>query len=191
MYVFKTRASSTEQNKVGGRLESGVYHANVMNAVEKTSKNGKPMAVLTLQVEGGAPVQLTEYLVLTTEASWKVEQFLASTGLKFGKGEDLEFDPAAQVGKHVVIETCNERGNKGGLFPKVLRFVQASLQKDVPRGGHVFTAEDLQARGLDAEGVSTASAPVRKQEAHNGGQQAGSPKAPAPLPNENEDDIPF
>ena len=190
MYSFNAKAASTEQNKNRASLQAGVYHADVVTAVEKTSKSGNAMVEVTLQLEG-SQVQLKEYLVMASNMEWKLEQYLASTGVKFKEGEALQFDPKGLVGNHVVVETLNDRGDKGGLFPKVSRFVQANLQKDVPRSGHVFTAEDLQARGLDADGVSTASAPVRKQEATKGGQQAGSSKAPAPLPNETDDDIPF
>lgn len=159
MYTFTTQASDTEQNRRGGRLAAGVYHANVLNAVQRATRNGdKQMVDLTLQVEGaGQPVELHEYLVLSSATSWKIEQYLASAGHRFKAGETIEFDPAACVGEHVVIETFNERGDKGGLFPRVAKFVQANCQRDVPRAGFVFGAEDLASRGLDSEGCSTAT----------------------------------
>lgn len=189
MYTFTTKNSSTEQNKAVARLAAGVYHADVVAAVEKTSKGGNPMVEVTLQVEGSA-AQIREYLVMASNMEWKLEQYLASTGVKFKEGEAVEFNPQGLIGNHVVIETVNERGNQGGLFPKVARFIQANLQKDVPRKGFVFGPDDLASRGLDADGCSTAAAPAKKPAA-KATVPAKTDNAPAPLPNEADDDILF
>lgn len=189
MYTFKAQNSSTEQNKARASLKAGVYHADVVAAVEKTSKSGNAMVEVFLQLES-SPVQLKEYLVIASNMEWKLEQYLASTGVTFKQGEAVSFNPQGLIGNHVVIETFNERGEKGGLFPKVMRFVQANAQKEIPRLGHVFSQDDLANRGLDADGCSTASAPARKTEAK--AQTPSKPSnAPAPLPNEDDDDIPF
>lgn len=160
------------------------------------------MVEVLVQVLDGQ-VQLKDYLTLSTEAAWKIEQFLASTGKKFGKGETITFEPQSCLGAHVVVETYNERGDKGGVFPRIRRFIQASMHKDFPRAGFVFGEDDLKSRGLDSDGCSTA---VRAPRA-NGPQYRQEPvprtstpmqsKVPpaqgadALLPHESEDDIPF
>lgn len=199
MYTFQTKNSSTEQYKSGAQLAAGVYHADVVGMNETTSRSGNPMVEVLVQVLDGQ-VQLKDYLTLSTEAAWKIEQFLASTGKKFGKGETITFEPQSCLGAHVVVETYNERGDKGGVFPRIRRFIQASMHKDFPRAGFVFGAEDLKLRGLDSDGCSTSLRPYGATP-----RQAAAPRASTPpqskvppaqgadalLPHEDEDDIPF
>ena len=75
----------------------GNYDFTVTNFEKTISKSGNKMAKLTLALDVNGQVYLRDvYLVLTTNALWKIATFLESVGLK-KKGVDLPQIPWGKV----------------------------------------------------------------------------------------------
>ena len=87
----------------------------VLRMTKTTSKNGAPMAKLTLQVESKLGTNiLTEYLVLQENSLWKVAQFFCSIGQK-RHGEPLVprwDDVEGSIGKAIVSVSQYEKEGK-------------------------------------------------------------------------------
>lgn len=178
------------------RVQPGWYEAVVYTAVEKYSRGGSPMIEMNIGVEVGRmkPFELRAWLVLTTNTAWKIEQFLAATGKRFTKGEQLTIDARACEGKRLCVTLCNRVTDKGGLYPEILDFRR---REDCPRMG-AMNAEELYQWGLNPDGTrklvtqvvrealdEPAAAPAAARGVSYGAASA------MPMPHEDDDDIPF
>lgn len=138
------------------RVQPGWYEAVVLSATEKQSKGGSPMIELNLGVDVGRmkPFELRAWLVLTTAAAWKIEQFLAATGKRFAKGEQLSIDARECEGKRLCVTLCNRVTDKGGLWPDILDFRR---REDCPRLG-AMSAEEYDQWWLNPDGTRATKA---------------------------------
>lgn len=198
----------------------GFYSAKIVEAEEKYSRSGKPMLALKLEVDPGGPktVDVNEYLLLESGASWKVEQYLAAIGLQFAPGQEITIDANTFLGGRLYVLTCNEPGQKHPerLYLKPLK---AFRKMDIPHEGPL-TETELEHWGLNPDGTRKGSRdeqrmnaqplrpqqnswgaqpqPLRQQQGGWGAQQQGYAQpayqqSSAPLVQENleDDDIPF
>lgn len=145
-------------------VEPGTYPVEVIKAVEKTSNAGNPMIKLDVQVLLGKDVQgptVWDHLVFVPKASWKIDQFLASTGRAVIDGEEVNIEADGLVGLKGVAVIGEEPGaeNPDQRFNTLERWVFGDERK----------------KWIDAY----------KQSSHV------KAKANAHAPAEQEDDIPF
>lgn len=132
-------------------VQPGWYEAVVLAAAEKQSKGGSPMIELNLGVDVGRakPFEMRAWLVLSQKAAWKIEQFLAATGKRFGVGEQLSIDARECEGKRLCVTLCNRLMDRGGLWPDILDFRR---REDCPRLGAMEVGEYEQ-WGLKPDGT--------------------------------------
>ena len=162
-FTFQT----TTDGSVGtrDRVQPGWYEAVVLAAAEKYSKtSGEPMMELTLGVDVGRakPFEVSAYLLLTAKFAWKIEQFLAATGKRFGAGEQLSIDARECEGKRLCVTLCNRRTDKGGLWPEILDFRR---REDCPRLG-AMSVEEYDQWWLHPDGTR-----ITKAERENAGRR--------------------
>lgn len=98
-------------------LEAGSEHEfEVVDAVQKRSKSGNDMievAARAVMEDGTLGRKLYEHLVFTEKAFWKVDLFLAATGLHPGEGNDVELDAQDLIGKRFRAVVGVEPDSKG------------------------------------------------------------------------------
>lgn len=190
-FTFQTTTDGSAS--AHARVQPGWYEAVVLAAAEKQSKNGSPMIELNLGVDVGRmrPFELRAWLVLTTKAAWKIEQFLAATGKRFGAGEQLSIDARECEGKRLCVTLCNRVTDKGGLYPDVFDFRR---REDCPRIG-AMNAEELDEWGLNPDGTCKTAWQVGREALEE--QAKPDPRkarsfTPAQLADDMaDDDIPF
>ena len=216
MFRLITQNSSEQQNIGGSQFTPpGFYQARILQVDAAKSRAGRDMLTLTIEVDAGGMrcVEVKDYLVLTTESAWKIEQYLAAVGTRFSANQDITIDQRTFLGGKFVALTCNEPGvkNPDKLYLKIFA---AMRHQDVKHMGPLEPAE-LEYYGLNADGTSRRSeqrAVAQQQQPRNdmwrnnnsmgmqqqnawgqpqqqGGYQQGS--APAPDSNMADDDIPF
>lgn len=226
-FAFKTQyAWDNQPTEAGTTTPAGFYPAKIVGAEEKYSRGGKPMLQLTLEVDPGGTaktVDLKEYLLLTPEASWKIEQYMAAIGMQFGSGQDVTISASDFLGGQLFVLTFNEPGvkNPERLYMKAMKAFRA---RDVKAAGPL-NAEALEYWGLNPDGTRKGGRDEQRanaqpwqgqqpQQQGGWGQQPQRPPmqpqgwnqqptppaqpgykqgqgAPAPMPNEMDDDIPF
>lgn len=184
-FVFKTTTDGSAATH--DRVQPGWYEAVVLSAVEKYSRGGSPMIEMNLGVDVGRhkPFELRAWLVLTTSAAWKIEQFLAATGKRFGAGEQLSIDARTCEGKRLCVTLCNRVTDKGGLWPDILDFRR---REDCPRMG-AMNAEELYQWGLLPDGTRKPLSQAVNEALDEPAAARGT--TPQPMPHEEDDDIPF
>lgn len=166
--------------------KAGVYPAEIVGTEVKTSKAGNPMCVCALVLPDGTQVQ--HFVTLTDKAAFKVQELMESMGYKCKAGERITFDTDAIIGKSCWVEVHNTRSDKGNLFPRVERCLVPARVKGLPKEGRVFGPQDLQERGLDADGVALESA----NRSQGPGKAVWPQQQQAPVqPSMSDDDIPF
>lgn len=155
-FTFTTTNSYDQAGPIGGgAIAPGWYQAIVVEAVETKSKSsGNPMIDMTLQVAVSRTrtVDIRHcFLVLTSAAAWKIEQFLAATGKTFAKGEEISISAEGVEGKKLWVQLYNEpnRDEPEKLYARVDAYMR---KEDVPHPG-AMNAEELEAYGLTARGV--------------------------------------
>ena len=153
------------------------------------------MIELDLGVEVGrkTPFELRAWLVLTTNAAWKIEQFLAATGRRFAVGEQLSIDARSCEGKRLCVTLCNRVTDRGGLYPEIMDFRR---REDCPRLG-AMDAEELYQWGLHADGTrktltQVAADALGDSPAPSARQRTkANSYTPQQLPHEDDEEIPF
>jgi hypothetical protein len=103
--------------KSGGALHvpPGTYDIEVVKATEKTSKAGNDMIVLECQIVltgGRKGPDVSEFLVFTDKASWKVDQVRAACGMAVVPGEKVDVEPKHFEGATSVVEIGEKPGDK-------------------------------------------------------------------------------
>jgi hypothetical protein len=145
-------------------VKPGTYAVEVVKAIEKESNAGNPMIRLEVQILLGkdslGPI-IWDHLVFVPKASWKIDQFLASTGSAVIEGEETNIEADGLVGLKGVAVIGEEPGEKNPdqRFNTLERWVFGDERK----------------KWIDD----------RRQEIHV------KAKANAHAPKEVEDDIPF
>jgi hypothetical protein len=96
-------------------VEPGTYPVEVVKAVEKESNAGNPMIKLDVQILLGkdalGPI-IWDHLVFVPKASWKIDQFLASTGRAVIEGEEVNIEADGLVGLKGIAVIGEEPGEK-------------------------------------------------------------------------------
>ena len=96
-------------------VEPGTYPVEVVKAVEKESQAGNPMIRLDVQILLGkdelGPI-VWDHLVFVPKASWKIDQFLASTGRAVIEGEEINIEADGLVGLKGIAVIGEEPGEK-------------------------------------------------------------------------------
>lgn len=181
----------TDGTGVTKYVEPGFYPARVHNAEEKTSRNGNDMIELTIWAEADTGFcSIIENLVSTEKAAWKIDQFLHAIGKKFKPGE-----PVAIVAAELINKTC---------------WVQVEDKPYTDKDGNQRTGSQVKRFYLESEVPKRQFAPQQpaaSQAAAAPQQNAGtfgwdskgnymkgataSSMKPAPMPQEEDDDIPF
>lgn len=93
----------------------GTYDIKVVSATEKTSKAGNEMIVLECQIVlpgGRKGPEVSEFLVFTDKASWKVDQVRAACGMAVVPGEEIDVEPKHFEGAKAVVEVGEKPGDK-------------------------------------------------------------------------------
>jgi len=102
--------------KSGGALHvpPGTYDIEVVKATEKTSKAGNDMIVLECQIvlSGRKGPDVSEFLVFTDKASWKVDQVRAACGMAVVPGEKIDVEPKHFEGATATVEIGEKPGDK-------------------------------------------------------------------------------
>jgi hypothetical protein len=97
----------------GSVVPDGQYPFETTNAEEKVSESsGNEMLAVTLKIKDGPTVY--DYLVLNSDAAWKLTNFLASIGYPFKPGQPLNFEPDEVVGRkgECLLYTDSYQGKK-------------------------------------------------------------------------------
>lgn len=205
-FTFQASANYDAQTHNRETLPPGWYTATVLSAAEKYSRaSGSPMIELTLGIDTGAhrPYELRSWLVLTTTAAWKIEQFLAAIGKRFSAGARLEISAPMCEGARLCVTVGARLSDRGNVFPEILDFRR---REDCPHMG-AMTADELSQWGLQPDGTPRPKA-ERDAEAHRqcsqllsdaglaadapaGGYGVARAQKPVPMPHEEDDEIPF
>jgi len=105
----------------------GTYDIEVVKATEKTSKAGNEMIVLDCQIVlpgGRKGPEVSEFLVFTDKASWKVDQVRAACGMAVVPGEPMDVEPKHFDGAKATVEIGEKPGEKGDVvFNTIERWV--------------------------------------------------------------------
>lgn len=110
-------------------VPAGTYRVRVIEASEDTSKSGNDMVKLKLRVlkpDGGEGPALFDYLVLSENASWKIDQFLAACGHPTAEGDDVSLDVDDMIGWECEADLSVEEYN-GKKSNKVAAYVVADF----------------------------------------------------------------
>lgn len=97
-------------------VPDGIYCVEVLDAKEKTSKQGNPMIELKLQVVpegGGSGPKFFDWLVMSESSAWKFDQFLAAAGKHPGEGVEMEIDPDDYIGMLITARLRQRKRDKG------------------------------------------------------------------------------
>jgi hypothetical protein len=98
----------------GGQvLPDGQYPFEVTDAQEKVSESsGNDMLAVTHKIKDGPTVY--DYLVLNSDAAWKLTNFLASIGYPIKPGQPIDFEPDELLGKRgeCILYTDTYQGKK-------------------------------------------------------------------------------
>jgi len=68
----------------------GVKKIIVMHAKDKRSRSGNDMIVMKLSIDERMDHLITEYLVFTERASWKIKKFFAALGKEITDGQEIK-----------------------------------------------------------------------------------------------------
>ena len=102
-------------------LEEGIHTAFLFNLEEKMSASGNPMLVATYKIaKGQDKYEVTDYMVLTEKALFRVKRFLEGFGIAVPKGA-IEFNPDELIGQEVQIEVEHEKVMREGKERTYLR----------------------------------------------------------------------
>jgi len=131
-----------QEPKSGGALHvpPGTYDIEVVSATEKTSKAGNDMIVLDCQIQlpgGRRGPDVSEFLVFTDKASWKVDQVRAACGMAVVPGEKIDVEPKHFEGATAVVEIGDKPGDKGDvMFNTIERWLLPDeLPEEFAKGG--------------------------------------------------------
>lgn len=113
--MFTYDAVDESQLQKAGLLSDGEYAFIVEKAEARTSSKGNSMLVLTLLVKDGfgASASVTDYLVNTPAAQFKIKLFCDSIGLSYAKGAIREHELIGKKGdfkvgiEDYVDKNCN------------------------------------------------------------------------------------
>jgi hypothetical protein len=100
-------------------VPDGIYCVEVLDAKEKTSKQGNPMIELKLQVvpgEGGSGPKFFDWLVMSESSAWKLDQFLAAAGKHPGEGVEIEIEPDDFIGMLITARLRQRKRDKGATM---------------------------------------------------------------------------
>lgn len=185
MFKFRTKNSSNEQKMTAaGHVPAGIYAAAIVDVQERTSKNGNPMLVLTLDVkpEAGRSIEVAEYIPLTERTAWKVERWLAACGHVFDEGQEVTLEPRMLLGRKPMVLTYNEPGQKDAS-KLYMRILAALTLAEVKYKGPL-KPEELRQYGLNEDGTMGGESSTQKA--------TPTPKSkPAPATFEEDDDLGF
>ena len=112
-----------EEPKAANKLAPGTYLFKVADATLDMSKSGNEMIKLTLQHESG--FKLSDWLVFTKKAEWKINRFLKAFHLAANDGEFVDVVPENLIGE----EGCAEI-EQDGDFMRVAAYVTKEEEKD-------------------------------------------------------------
>lgn len=154
MFQLRTK-SRFDQQSVGGSQPTapGYYFAKILSVEPTNSRSGKAMLKLSIEVDTGAPrcLEVVDYLILHSDHSWKIEQYLAAVGVQFEAGQDITIEPRTFLGGKFVAVTCNEPGmkNPDRLYLRVLHAVRP---QSAPHMGALLP-DELEYYGLNPDGT--------------------------------------
>ena len=100
-------------------VPDGIYCVEVLDAKEKTSKQGNPMIEFKLQVVpegGGSGPKFFDWLVQSESSAWKIDQFLAAAGKHPGEGVEIEIDPDDYIGMLITARLRQRKRDKGATM---------------------------------------------------------------------------
>lgn len=200
MITLIATRSSEEQNEQP-TLAPGFYECAILRADHETSKRGTPQLVLEVDILNpatGRPVMVKHWVTVSQKTAFLIEQLFAACGKKFAKGESIAVDERWLCGKRAAVVTCIRKSDQGGRYTEIIRFMNRA---DIPEFGpmddkdreyYCILPDGTRERRQKADSTPTA-APER-------GGWMNTPAAPAtgpqpgngaPMPNEEDDDIPF
>lgn len=115
-------------------LPDGTYEAAVMKAEEKQSKNGNDMLEVLVKVfdDDGASILVTDYLVNSDAAAFKIRHFCVSAGIEYDSGE---IDTDALPGTTVYVKLKTEKSEQYGDRNKIADYVDAETVARLRNGG--------------------------------------------------------
>jgi len=101
-------------------LEKGNHELEIVEAVEKMSASGNEMIKITLEKDGA---KVTDHLVFTPKAFFKIDQLRGALGEAVNKGEEKEVSPSDLLGKTVTAMIDHE-DNDGKTYARVKYYVK-------------------------------------------------------------------
>jgi len=96
-------------------VEPGKYKVEILSAENAISSKGNDMikARCRILLEDGAPgPTVTEYLVFTEKAAFKIDEFRKAMGQTVTPGESVTLEPEDIIGKILTAEIGEEPGSK-------------------------------------------------------------------------------
>lgn len=121
---FQTDMEGVETNAMNAPIPAGKYNLRIVEAVEKTSKNGDPMAVVHYEVvdgtQAGRHVKF-HYVVFFNDkkapGAGMSKRYLEIIGQPFeGK---IVVNPQAWIGSVVTAKVIHEKGQDGNDYARV------------------------------------------------------------------------
>jgi hypothetical protein len=108
--------AGTPENRDFTPVPAGEYTLTILGATEKQSPKGDPMIELKLRPElhnGQSGPHVWDYLVFTSAAKWRIDQFLLAIGAHPGEGETITVEPGDWLGMEVRAKLTIQNDNKG------------------------------------------------------------------------------
>ena len=112
-------------------FDAGDYQAELSSFEEKTSKSGKPMLVVNLQVYprgAGQSILLRDWIV-NPDSIWKLKNLAQALGVS-DKFENQTFDPADYTGSSVIVSLKTKTDDNYGEQNTVVGY--KPFDEDIP-----------------------------------------------------------
>jgi len=112
-----------EEPKAANKLQPGTYLFKVADATLEISKSGNEMIKLSLEHESG--FKLSDWLVFTKKAEWKINLFLKAFHIAANHGDFVDVVPENLIGEQGYVEI-----EQNGDFMRVAAYVTKEEEKD-------------------------------------------------------------
>lgn len=112
---------ATSKEKPIVTLKPGNYELIVTDCKESQTKGGHDQFQMVLKTPD-PNTYVTDNLVFSEAAAWKVSQFMRGTGVRLEEGEDINVTPDDVIGKALVAKVIIEKYNAKD-YNKVERYL--------------------------------------------------------------------
>lgn len=153
------------------RMPSGDYLAKITKVEDSPAKDGTPMWLFTVQLQGTPSATYPYYCKLQENQLWKVRNMLVAAGLNVPK-KRVSVDPTKLVNKLVAVSLDDAEYN----------------DKEQSEIGSIFSPRDLDASVEDTDDAEEEDEDDAEEETPPPAKKKKAKPAPEPEPEEEDDE---